>query len=183
MSTTQAPEPTVSIAISAYDKLRNETRDQQAEIYRLQEELKQAKLADNDGTTKLFHETFHTMMKIVQFAVGNLDPSTIAGWPHQAVADLADAIEKLPGIERHITEMPQQLRDFAALGKGFEALRKERDANKVVLMATAADFGPQTDEARAVHGAYMAARGGAAPPANEASGEIDTSDAPSPSAA
>ena len=183
MSTTPAPEPMVSISMSAYDKLRTETRDQQAEIYRLQEALKVAQLADNSGTTKLLHDTFHTMMQIVQFAVGNLDPSTIAGWPHQALTDLSDAIDKLPGIERHITEMPQQLRDFAALAKGFEAMRKERDANKVVLMATAADFGPQTDEARRVHGAYMAARGAGQQAATEASGEIDTDGAPPPSAA
>jgi hypothetical protein len=145
------PDPVVSVPLSQYDKLRTAVRDTQARVYELEEQLTAAQLADNSGTTKLLLDTFHATMRVVQFAVGNLEPTTIAGWPHQALVEIADALEKIPGVDRHIGEMVLPLREFAKRAAGYEAFRKERDANRVVTMAGAADFGPKTPEAAAVH--------------------------------
>lgn len=150
-------EPTVNIKYSDYNKLREDLRTTQNENYELKTKLNAAALGD-DAVAKLLFTSFHSALKVVQFAVGNLEPSTVAGWPHAALVEIADAIEKIPGIDQHIAEMPPELRHFAALAASLEEMRKERDKNKVVTMATAADFGPKTDEARAVHEAYDAKR-------------------------
>lgn len=153
-------EPTVNVKYSDYNKLREDLRTTQNENYELKAKLAAAALGD-DATAKLLHEAFHSAIKVVQFAVGNLDPSTVSGWPHAALVEVADAIEKIPGIDQHVAELPPELRYFAQLAASMEAMRKERDKNKVVTMATAADFGPKTPEAQAVHEAYDAKRNAA----------------------
>jgi len=153
-------EPTVSVKYSDYNKLREDLRTTQNKNYELEQKLAAAQLGD-DAVAKLLHETVHDTIKIVQFAVGNLDPATVAGWPHEALVKIADAIEKIPGIDQHVAELPPELRYFAQLAASMEAMRKERDKNKVVTMATAADFGPKTPEAQAVHDAYDAKRNAA----------------------
>jgi hypothetical protein len=153
-----ADEPTVNVPLSTYDKLRDDLRTTQAKNYELEKSLAAAQLVGGDttGVPQLLHDAFHDAIKIVQFAVGNLDPQTVVGWPHAAVMKIADAIEKIPGVDRHVAEMPIELREFAKNAAGFEAYRKERDKNKVVVAASAEDFGPKTPEAMAVHAAYAA---------------------------
>jgi hypothetical protein len=86
-----------------------------------------------------------------------LDPQTVV-WPtpvYKALGEVADAIEKIPGVDRHVSELPGELRHTEQLAAGYAEYRRERDKNRVVVPATAADFGPQTPEAAAVHAAYV----------------------------
>lgn len=149
--------PMISISLADFDKLRNEVKETQTKNYELEKQLAAAKLGD-DATAKTLFEGFHEALTVVQFAVGNLDPSTVSGWPHEAVTKIADAIEKIPGMDPHKAELPPELRYFAGVAKGLEDYRRERDKNKVVVPASASDFGPKTPEAAAVHAAYDAKR-------------------------
>jgi hypothetical protein len=150
-------EPTVSVKYSQYTKLREDQRAQQQRIYDLEKQLAEAQLGnDGSGAAKLLHEAFHEAIKVVQFAVGNLAPETVAGWPHEALVKIADAIEKIPGIDRHVGELPPELRYFAKLAAGYEEHRKQR-AQRAAIAATAEDFGPKTAEATAVHATHKAA--------------------------
>lgn len=148
--------PTVSVAFNTYAKLQDDLKAFQNRIYELEKAVTEAQLTDKAGIVQQLHKAFHEAIKVVQFAVGNLDPQTVAGWPHAALAKIADAIEQLPGIDRHVSEMPEELRAFARLAASYEEFRKARDANRVVVAASASDFGPQTPEAKAVHEAYAA---------------------------
>lgn len=147
-------DPTVSVKFSEYSKMRDELKTQQNRIYELERDLAAAQLADVTGTTKRLHETLHNALKIVQFAVGNLAPETVAGWPHEDLTVIANAIEKLPNMDIHIKEVPHVWREFAAIAAAFEEQRKERKRTQVVTMATAADFGPKTPDAAAAHVEY-----------------------------
>lgn len=158
-------DPVVNVKYSEYSKMREEARTQQARIYELEKELAEAKVADNSGTTKLLHEALHEALKVVQFAVGNLAPETVSGWPHKALVAVADAVDKLPAIDQHIAEVPSEWRNFARTAANYEEYRRQRDANKVVTMATAADFGPKTPEAAAVHAALKSSTAEAEPSA------------------
>jgi hypothetical protein len=144
-------EPTISLKLSDYDKLRRGQRDLETRVAELERELTAAQLADPTQTLERVHTAFLAAMQVVQFGVANLPPESIVGWPHAALATLADAIDTLPGISRHLQEIAPELREFARGAAGLEAWRKERDKHRVVVPATAADYGPQTDEARAVH--------------------------------
>lgn len=151
-------DPTVQLKFSEYQSLLEEVKTQQSRIYELERQLAGAQLADVSGTTKQIHDALHNALKIVQFAVGNLAPEIVAGWPHRALADVANAIDTLPAMDTHIKEVPNDWREFARLAAGFEELRKQRKATQVVTAAVAADFGPKTPEATAAHVEYDAHR-------------------------
>jgi hypothetical protein len=157
-----ADGPVINIPLADFDKLRDSNKASQTRIYELEKQLAAAKLGD-DAIAKTLFDAFHDAITIVQFAVGNLDPATVSGWPHEAVARIADAIEKIPGMDPHKAELPPELRYFASVAKGLEDFRRERDKHKVVVPATAADFGPKTSEAAAVHAAYDEKRNAKAP--------------------
>lgn len=144
-------DPTITIQLSQFDKMREELRLTNERNQELTTQLATARLTDNSGVIQGFVGAFHQALKIVQFAVGNLSPETVAGWPHEALLQVATAIETLPGIDRHIAELPIELRSFAKNAAGYEAFRRERDARRVVVAASASDYGPQTAEAAFVH--------------------------------
>lgn len=144
-------EPTVSVKYSDYQKLRDDQRTLQQQVYDLEKKLATAQLNDGSGTvTKILFDVFHELMKVVQFAVGNNAPETVAGWPYQALFAIADAIELIPGVDPHVKELPNELRNFAKSCAGYEEHRKQR-ASRAAVAATAEDFGPKTAEAMAVH--------------------------------
>lgn len=154
-----ADDPTVTVKYSDYTKLREDLRETSSRILVLEQEVAAAKLGDPAGVTKQLHDAFHEAFKIVQFAVGNLPPETITGWPHEALVAVAKAIEIIPGIDIHVREVPAELRHFARQAAALEEDRKQRKANRVVVRASPEDFGPKTAEAVIVHAAYAAARG------------------------
>ena len=144
-------EPTISLKLSDYDKLRAGQRAVEARLIEMEAALTAAQLADPTQTLGRVHAAFLEAMRVVQFAVGNLPPESVVGWPHAALAHLAEAVDTLPGISLHLKEVVPELREFARGAASLEAWRTERDKHRVVVAATAADYGPQTDEARTIH--------------------------------
>jgi hypothetical protein len=144
-------EPHLTIKLSAYDKLREDARTMQTANYELEKQLKEARLADPSGLTQQLNVAFHEAIKVVQFAVANLPPESVAGWPHEALAQVADAIAKTPTMDAHVMEVVPELRAFAKTAAGYETYRKERAATRVVVAASASDYGPKTTEAALVH--------------------------------
>jgi hypothetical protein len=159
-------EPTITVKLSDFDRLRDQLREAQSKNYELEKQLATARITDASGVGQVLFDGFHACIKIVQFAVGNLDPQAVV-WPtpvYKALGEVADAIEKIPGVDRHVSELPSELRYTAQLAAGYTEYRRERDKNRVVVPATAADFGPQTPEAAAVHTAYVTTVNAMTPP-------------------
>lgn len=146
----------VEITLADLDKLEAAGKLQNARIVELERQLAEAKLADPTGVLKDLHAAFHDAMRIVQFAVANLEPTTVRGWPYEALAALAEAIDRIP-MDVYVKEMSQDLRDFASLAAGYEEFRRERDKIRPVTAALPSDFGPQTAEAAFVHQARQTA--------------------------
>ena len=149
-------EPAVTIPMSQFDRMRDQIRGLNEELRVTKAQLEDAKLADPNGTIKAYQAAFAAAVKVTQFAVANLEPATVSGWPHAALVSIANAIETLPGIDMHVKEVSPDMRMFAETARSYEDWRKERDANKVVMPATAADFGPKTPEALEVHTTHVA---------------------------
>jgi hypothetical protein len=156
MAPDNTQEPTVSIPISQYDNLRDRIRDLNRELTETQKAVAAAKLSDPAGTIAAYQAAFAEAVAIVQYAVANLDPSTVAGWPYAALYKIANAIETLPGVNMHTKEVAPDMRLFADSARSYEEWRKERDAKKVVVPATGADFGPKTPAAAEAHANHMA---------------------------
>ena len=147
--------PTHTISLDDYDKLRKRAEAAEAHVNTLQADVEQAKFAvDVDGLTDKYAAAFKEAVKIVQFATGNLDPATVAGWPVESLRAVADAIKTLPKLDIYTREVASVFTDFARLATGYEELRKQRKLLQAPVMAGPADFGPQTPEARAIHSVH-----------------------------
>jgi len=145
----------VEVSLKALDELRDEAHRSAARIQALEREVVAAKLEDKSGRVPALMVALRAAVEVVQFAVGNLDPTTVRGWPYEALGTIADALEQIPGLQEdpNMRSLAGELRHFAGIAAGLEEFRKERDAKRVVTPATAADFGPKTAEASFIHNA------------------------------
>jgi hypothetical protein len=147
----------VEISLSALDELREGVRTSKEQIAQLQKALRTAQLEDKSGRIPELMRALHAAIEVVQFAVGNLDPTTVRGWPYEALRTLADVLEQTPGLQEdaNMRSLAGELRHFAGVAASLEEFRKKRDAERVVVPASAADFGPKTAEAAFVHNAAV----------------------------
>jgi hypothetical protein len=147
----------VEISLSNLDDLRNDIRKAQARVADLEKQLVDAQLQDASGLVPKLVEALKSANTVVQFAVGNLDPTTVRGWPYEALRTIADTITAIPGLrdDADMRSLVEEYRNFAGVAAGLEEFRRKRDAERVVMPATAEDFGPKTAEAAFVHGAVQ----------------------------
>lgn len=62
-------------------------------------------------------------LTIVRFAIGNLDPMTVRGWPHRSLLALAELLPKVPGVSDEDRELWMDWRIFARRAGEWEDAR------------------------------------------------------------
>jgi len=149
----------VSISLAALDELREQIKAAEDRARDLEKQINDAKLGPDPEFAKHAIEAFRAALPIVQFALGNLHPSTVRGWPDTALDRIAACLVTLPGTDDNDRALARELIDSAKLARGYEEFRRKRDALTVVLPASPADWGPQTEEAKAIHEARMEREG------------------------
>ena len=150
-------DTTVNIPLAKYDALRKEATDNGAKVLELEKALAEAQLGNGDDHAPRLASALRSALSVVQFAVGNLEPATIAGWPHEDLRVIANAIESTPTLQddTDIRPLAEELRLFADTAKGYEEYRAERRKQNPPIPATPGDFGPQTAEATVIHAAIQ----------------------------
>jgi hypothetical protein len=80
---------------------------------------------------------FAAALEIVRFAVANLEPRTVRGWPHHELAVVAELLPKaLPAIEE-VGVLANTLREFAREAADIDRERQRRvEAARVTLGLT-----------------------------------------------
>ena len=149
----------VTISLGDLDALRAQIKAAEDRVQDLEELLADAKLSAKLGPDPEFAkhtiEAFRVTIPIIQFAVSNMHPSTVRGWPYEALRDVSAYLEALPGADANDHALAHEFVEIAKLAQGYEEFRRQRDAQTVVLPASPADWGPQTEEAKAVHDAFV----------------------------
>ena len=120
---------TVNISLDELDALRAQLRRAHEEKGKLADKIKELEVVGiGDGAGLLV--TIHHTLDIVRFAVANLDPRTVKGWPWAAVAAFADDLEELPGADENTHDLAIELRAFAHECELLESTRRNRPADK-----------------------------------------------------
>jgi len=73
---------------------------------------------------------------VVKFAVGNLAPETVRGWPYADLKTFADELVKLPGADTGLKEYALDIQNFIREAREVENLRRERDESLQKAVAT-----------------------------------------------
>lgn len=118
-------DATVSVKLEDIQNLQDSVKALTAEVGSLQEQLTNAKLDAGGDATRQFHAAFLDAMEIVRFAIGNLDPLTVRGWPYQRLAMIAAALKILPGIGGDQVDTANDLGHFARKCEEWEKARAQ----------------------------------------------------------
>jgi hypothetical protein len=145
---------TTNVSMSLEDFKAMEAREQgaYAELDKVRAELLAAKLSDPSNTIKSLVPLCREMLIIVRFAMANLPPMEIRGWPFEAVQSVANRLACMPDnipddvtIARELTlfaaDVINQDKQHAAAWSDREAARQRKariatlqvEANKAVL--------------------------------------------------
>lgn len=145
----------VTISLGNLDALREQIKTAEDHAQDLERQLADAKLGPDPEFAKHTIEAFRATLPLIQFAVGNLHPSAVRGWPHETLKRVAEFLKALPDADVNDHALAHEFVEVAKLAQGYEEFRRQRDAQTVVLPASPADWGPQTAEAKAVHDAFV----------------------------
>jgi hypothetical protein len=126
---------TVQISLADLDRLRNAKARAEEDVVAIKLALEQGLLADSGLANATLAIALGHALAICRFAIGNLDPLTVRGWPEanlQALAELFVEEEErrrtsncmqLPGVDPQIIELGCDWRIFAARARQVEQWR------------------------------------------------------------
>lgn len=123
----------IMLSREEYDTLMYDRRMAESRVAELEQKLEQVRLEDPSDRVPPLVACIRSALPIVQFALGNLDPTTVRGWPHEAVTAFAETIRSLPGADVTIHEMGLEFLNFARYAARVERDRAERDAKRIEL--------------------------------------------------
>jgi len=104
---------TLTIPMKDYNAMQSDIATARQEASALREELIAAKLVDPSDRVKSLTAFARDCLTITRFAVGNLPPEMIRGWPYAALKRVADDIAQLPDCSFDDHDLANELRAFA----------------------------------------------------------------------
>lgn len=128
----------VTLKYSELNKLQSDLRDANARILEMEKEVEEAKLGDHGGVARQYQEAFSDAMQVVRFAVGNLEPLTVRGWPYKNLFEIVGHLRALPGLDFDSEETSGDLKLFAEECKRWEIARDEGREQEMFQAETAA---------------------------------------------
>lgn len=114
----------VTIAYSDLETLKRRAESAEAEVARLKAEVDQARLGDDGADARRLAHAFDLALEVVQFAITNLHPMTVRGWPYEALRALGELSPDLPGVNASFREVARG--DWRLLTKEMEKWEKAR---------------------------------------------------------
>lgn len=115
----------VTLKLSEVNKLQSDLGDANLRIAEMAKEVEEARLGDHAGVTRQYQKAFSDAMQVVRFAVGNLEPLTVRGWPYKNLFAIVEHLRALPGLDFDYEETSGDLKLFAEECKRWEIARDE----------------------------------------------------------
>ncbi len=126
----------VTMPASEYLQLIENARTLQGQIDKLKEDLRLAHAhAGGDVIVALLRKTFGHALRVMQFAVGNLDPEAVRGWPHHDLRAVAEFLAEDPASSQEHRELAIAWKEFASVAADVEADRavgRHKDREKQI---------------------------------------------------
>jgi hypothetical protein len=139
---------TVTLPHSDYQRLQDDIRALKAEVEAKRVEIEDLKLGPTDSHARQLLDALNSSLDVTRFAIGNLPPMAVRGWPHKSLRSLAALLPSLPGVDEGIREVStdwrlvaddcQKWEDARAEGKEHELLAHDNALKGASLDA----FGP-----------------------------------------
>ncbi len=152
----------VQVSFTTFDRMRTRLAEQEREINALKAQLLAATF---EAAGPIVEGALRAALPIVGFAVGNLHPLTVRGWPWHRLAELAGYCRH-PALAHPLVEPELTLTwdDFALLARKWEdarargeerALLVEENAGRAITPSGLAAYGLAATVAPPAHGEPM----------------------------
>lgn len=142
---------TVTVPIDDFDALRNRITELELDLATVRLELGEmqatARAADDPSALDALR---NLASNVIRFAVQNLPPEHVKGWPHADLKAFAAFVLNWPGSTDHDKELASELLLFADECAVLEAARPPLRGRPPGPPARPEDYGGQTEEAKAV---------------------------------
>lgn len=116
----------ITLDLSEWQALQGQISTLQNALATAKDETDKLRLAGPDGADKAaLLKALRSALGIVQFAVANLDPETVRGWPFPALLHLAASLSDAPGLSAVERELAPIFEAFAKECGALERLRAE----------------------------------------------------------
>jgi len=119
----------IKMSLEEYQELTNKLAAQNKAVSELEHELRRAESADVEGRVQSVIDAMNVLLPVLSFAVANLDPTTVRGWPYKNLREFAKSLTRLPGMTAIQKEMAVDLAAFANEAEYWENERKTRDSD------------------------------------------------------
>lgn len=115
---------TLNMTLADYEALKNARTKAENDLADLQRQLEEARMADPTGKLVDLNKFARDCLTIARFAVANLPPETIRGWPYEALREVSKNIHALPDFSTNDRDMALDLLAFAKDAEDLELRRK-----------------------------------------------------------
>lgn len=115
----------VNLTLDDYNSLLEARRNAENEAADLRKQLREAKLATGgDDRVRVLTQSVRNALEVVRFAVANMPPETVRGWPWTKLVAVSHDIEVLPDADSDDVSFAIELRKFAVECEKIERQRK-----------------------------------------------------------
>jgi hypothetical protein len=123
----------ITLTIDDYNGLQNAKSTAENEAASLKRQLIETRLnADPAGTIRALTASQRRMLHIIRFAVGNLPPESVRGWPTDVLTQVSADILQLADATTDDAAFAAELLVFVEDCKKVDRFRAARDATKQV---------------------------------------------------
>jgi len=116
---------TVTLTLGQLQELQTKIVALEKEIADARRTIDSGRLGDPESSARALSTTLTDSLAVVRFAVANLDPLTVRGWPYDELRRVGAAIATLPGVSDFVRELSNTLVEFANRAEGWEQARAE----------------------------------------------------------
>lgn len=115
---------TLNMTLADYEALKAARTKAEQDLADVQRQLEEARKADPTGKLVALNAFARECLTLARFAVANLPPETIRGWPYAELMRIADTIHVLPDFSTNDRDMALDLMAFARDCEALELHRK-----------------------------------------------------------
>jgi hypothetical protein len=117
----------VTMSLIEYQELQSQRDEARDRCAQLEKRIHEVEMTDPSDRIPPLVECVQAALPIVKFAVGNMAPETVRGWPYAELQAFAERLETMPGADTRIREYALEFRNFILEAKTVEAERVRMD--------------------------------------------------------
>jgi hypothetical protein len=118
----------INMPLSEWQEMQSKLARAQKENGELERKARDLERSDPTGRIDRLVEALDDALEIARYAVANLDPATVRGWPFKTLRALGERLRDIPGATADHTQIGAEFVSFSHEAETLENERVERDA-------------------------------------------------------